>query len=89
MTTYLFGELKFTADRDDELVNEMRDADLTPATSDKDFMKNMASRVKFNSGHDVRADSAANFVADMLAAGQLKIIPDDVEEEGKDETAEK
>jgi hypothetical protein len=89
MTTYLtINEEKFVADRADELVNLMHDSSLARASSDQEFMKEMAGRVKFATGVAIRTDDAEAFIADLIAAGYLKPMSDD-EEEGKDVHEEK
>lgn len=79
------NEEKFSADRADELVNLMHDASLTRAANDTEFMKQLAGRLKFMTGQDVRVDDAEVFVADLINCGYLKPVADDAEEEGSDE----
>ena len=47
------------------------------SSNDKEFMKQMASRIRFTMNQDVRCDSAEQFVTDLLTIGYLKIVPDE------------
>lgn len=53
------------------------DARFTQATSLNKYMVEVSKRVWQYSGHNVRTASAFVFVQDMIAAGQLRILPEE------------
>lgn len=61
----------FRADSPEELVEALREASRTPSLSPADFMEAASRRARLQTGAEIRTDSAALFVADLIAAGLL------------------
>jgi hypothetical protein len=56
----------------DDVVTELRlSSRLTPARSNREFMREAAGRALAQTGKRVRHDSAENFIGDLLLAGLL------------------
>jgi len=68
-----------------ELVSTMHDDSFAHSTTDTLFMEAMAKRVEASTDQHVRSDSVEHFVADLLAVGYLKEIPDDNDDEEEGE----
>jgi hypothetical protein len=74
-----------------ELVSQMRDAHMTPFTSDAEFMRHSAKKAEEQSGQKVRVSSPEAFVEDLLIAGLLKVEKkegDDIDGDDYDDRAE-
>jgi hypothetical protein len=73
MRTYIVGDDRIEAVSVTQLVHRMHQTSFAPAADDRAFMRQVANRVKLQSGARVRSNTAKNFVADMVSAGMIKI----------------
>jgi len=78
----------FEADTPEELVRYLHEASYAQAESDALFMEEMAGRIRFMSGQEVRHSSCEEFVQDLIKAKQLAIVEDE-ETEKEDEAQDK
>lgn len=67
---------EFSAQDAEDLVHQMRESSYSQSTSDAEFMVAMAARVKMTVGSEVRCDTAAEFVEDLVRVGVLKEKPE-------------
>jgi hypothetical protein len=64
------GDEVFGATPEDQ-ARELHKMSRAPCASDYDFRREMASRAVMQTGRDVRFDTAAHFIADLVAVGVL------------------
>jgi hypothetical protein len=58
-----------------DIVIQMHDSSMAPATSDKAWMQQTAERAKMQTGGAlVRTDTPDNFIADLIKNGMLKEV---------------
>jgi hypothetical protein len=70
---YLVGPIRFKAYSSSELVRQMHTASYAPAEDDTTWMEEVADRTELQNGAKLRCDTARNFVADLIAAGLVKM----------------
>jgi hypothetical protein len=62
----------FEADSPEELVSQLRESSWVATKDDGDFMYHSSLKAAAQIGKTVRCDTAANYVADLVANGLLK-----------------
>jgi hypothetical protein len=65
---------KFEAVDCNQLVEKLHDNSLAQAVDDRTWMKETAHRVKVQFDREVRDDTTAHFVADLLTIGLLREV---------------
>jgi hypothetical protein len=63
--------LELSGGSPDEIVADFHAKAFGPEADDATFMSEVAHRGEQQTGQPIRSDSAANFIADLLAAGLL------------------
>lgn len=69
---YTVGDSKVTAKSAAELIGKMHKLSRAPADSDEAWMVQVAYRMKLQGGQEIRTDTAAHFVRDMIDAGEIE-----------------
>lgn len=65
--------IKSKNDRD--LIHQLRDQSFTESANDKEFMADVAERIRMQTGSIVSTDSPEEFVAGLLDSGFIKEAP--------------
>lgn len=72
MTTYTINGMTITASGPAELVRLMNEGSFSRAPTELEFMVQTAGRIGDQFGKEIRSDTAAHFVADMIDVGIIK-----------------
>ena len=64
----------FVASDNTDLVSQLRVDSRTPSNDLQEFMNQMARRTEIYSGHKIRTNDPDAFIADLVAAGQLREV---------------
>lgn len=75
MKTYVTQDGELIEAKDSKaLVTALRESAMFPVAGDAEFMRDVSDRIKASTGKVVRTSSAAEFVADLVAAEFLKEV---------------